>query len=121
MGDEDMMTSLARELVEQGHVGDSANKIWSDLRAQRELTMDNATPVVSVIESPAVDHATEEMFSVPVIEPVIPVSVVVVVKVVEDLPAAPTLDGLLQFVVTHAKKKRSAHVIVDASQMLLFA
>jgi hypothetical protein len=36
MGDEDMMTSLARELVEQGGVGESANQIWASLTAQRD-------------------------------------------------------------------------------------
>jgi hypothetical protein len=45
MGDEDMMTSLARELVEEGGVGASATQIWSDLRAQREkmLSVDDAS------------------------------------------------------------------------------
>ncbi len=48
MGDEDMMTSLARELVEKGGVGESANQIWRDLRTQREKLLNESAPVVVI-------------------------------------------------------------------------
>jgi hypothetical protein len=37
--DEDMMSAMARELVERGGVGESANAIWQDLKRERALQL----------------------------------------------------------------------------------
>jgi hypothetical protein len=123
MGDEDMMTSLARELVEQGGVGESANQIWRDLRTQRELLLGNSSPVVSVVDSVNETEQLEQMFSTSVNETAIAVTPVVVVVAAPEPLVGPVFGGLLQFVVQTAKKKRNsaAHEIVESSQMLLFA
>ena len=40
--DDDLMSAMARELVERGHVGESADAIWADLKRERAQHM-NAT------------------------------------------------------------------------------
>ena len=37
--DDDMMSAMARELVERGRVGESADAIWADLKRERALHM----------------------------------------------------------------------------------
>jgi len=37
--DDDMMSAMARELVERGGVGDSADAIWQDLKRERALQL----------------------------------------------------------------------------------
>jgi hypothetical protein len=48
--DDDMMSAMARELVERGRVGESADAIWADLKRERALHMP-PMPVVSQTES----------------------------------------------------------------------
>jgi hypothetical protein len=47
--DEDMMSAMARELVERGRVGDSADAVWADLKRERAKHMPSM-PVVSQTE-----------------------------------------------------------------------
>jgi hypothetical protein len=35
--DDDMMSAMARELVERGRVGESADAVWADLKRERNL------------------------------------------------------------------------------------
>jgi hypothetical protein len=35
--DDDMMSAMARELVERGRVGESADALWADLKRERDL------------------------------------------------------------------------------------
>jgi hypothetical protein len=60
--DEDLMTAMARELVEKAGVGESADAVWRDLDKEREKTQPRATMVAdlepeedftSVLELPA--------------------------------------------------------------------
>jgi hypothetical protein len=37
--DDDMMSAMARELVERGRVGESADAVWADLKHERALHM----------------------------------------------------------------------------------
>jgi hypothetical protein len=37
--DDDMMSAMARELVERGRVGESADAVWADLKRERALHM----------------------------------------------------------------------------------
>jgi hypothetical protein len=37
--DEDMMSAMARELVERGRVGESADAVWADLKRERAQHM----------------------------------------------------------------------------------
>jgi hypothetical protein len=47
--DDDMMTAMARELVESGHVGESADAVWADLKRERAQHMPSM-PMVSQTE-----------------------------------------------------------------------
>jgi hypothetical protein len=37
--DDDLMSAMARELVERGHVGESADAVWADLKRERDLNL----------------------------------------------------------------------------------
>jgi hypothetical protein len=37
--DDDLMSAMARELVERGHVGESADAVWADLKRERHLQL----------------------------------------------------------------------------------
>jgi SNF2 family DNA or RNA helicase len=39
--DDDMMSAMARELVERGRVGESADAVWADLKREREMHLPN--------------------------------------------------------------------------------
>jgi hypothetical protein len=43
--DDDMMSAMARELVERGRVGESADAVWADLKRERAQLMPS-TPMV---------------------------------------------------------------------------
>jgi hypothetical protein len=41
--DDDLMSAMARELVERGHVGESAAAVWSDLKRERAQQIPTTT------------------------------------------------------------------------------
>jgi len=47
--DDDMMSAMARELVERGNVGDSAAAVWADLKRERAQHVPSM-PMVSQTE-----------------------------------------------------------------------
>jgi SNF2 family DNA or RNA helicase len=49
--DDDMMSAMARELVELGRVGESANAVWADLKRERAIQMPAAPAVPQTPES----------------------------------------------------------------------
>jgi hypothetical protein len=52
--DEDMLTALARELVEKGRVGESAEAVWRDLERERSKhTVEQPPPFIEVSPVPA--------------------------------------------------------------------
>jgi hypothetical protein len=51
-----MMSAMARELVERGRVGESADAVWADLKRERAQHMP-AMPTVPQIEPRAEDDA----------------------------------------------------------------
>ena len=46
-----MMSAMARELVERGRVGESANAVWADLKRERAIQMPAAPVVLPTRES----------------------------------------------------------------------
>jgi hypothetical protein len=61
--DEDMMSAMARELVERGRVGEAAAAVWADLRRERAQHM-VSMPVVSQLapgkSDPSWPHLSQE-------------------------------------------------------------
>ena len=48
--DDDLMSAMARELVERGRVGDSADAVWADLKRERAQHMPAATVSIAAQE-----------------------------------------------------------------------
>ncbi len=113
MGDEDLMTALARELVNDNHVGESADKIWRDLREKRQIAF-GITAIPPVVDMPAVDV---ELQATPIDVPV---------ELPECIPDVPhTGNALVDFAISHHPKKpgrrASLYVIREESgQISLF-
>jgi hypothetical protein len=63
--DDDMMSAMARELVERGRVGESADAIWADLKRERELHM---PPRLALDPEPETD-AGQDMSEMPLFLP----------------------------------------------------
>ena len=121
MGDEDLMTALARELVNDNRVGESADKIWHDLREQRQKVLGvPATPATV-----AVDVSVAEIES-PIDATVAPVASVEISLPAESIPDVPhTGYALVDFAASHRKKKpgrrASLYVVLEESgQIPLF-
>jgi hypothetical protein len=113
MGDEDLMTALARELVNDNHVGESADKIWRDLREKRQIAF-GITAIPPVVDMPAVDV---ELQATPIDVPVEPP------ECIPDVPH--TGNALVDFAISHHPKKpgrrASLYVIREESgQISLF-
>jgi hypothetical protein len=57
--DDDLMSAMARELVERGHVGESADAVWADLKRERDQHAPSSR--AEPIQDPVTD--TEEMLA----------------------------------------------------------
>ncbi len=68
--DDDMMSAMARELVERGRVGESADAVWADLKRERALHMPSHLAETTVL--PAQETTTntnEELADLPLFLP----------------------------------------------------
>jgi hypothetical protein len=62
--DEDLMSAMARELVEKARVGESADAVWRDLDKEREKIQ----PRSSVVAEPETEEDPSSMLEVPGLE-----------------------------------------------------
>jgi hypothetical protein len=102
--DEDMMSAMARELVERGRVGESADAVWADLKRERAQHMPSM-PVVSKTEA-----AEEDAQLLPLLSQ-------------ETLAASPPAVHLVE---SDPKRQQRASPLwptgyAEGEQMLLFA
>jgi hypothetical protein len=103
--DDDMMSAMARELVERGRVGESANAVWADLKRERAIHM---LTVQVVLETSAVESSERpDPGSVP------------------ELPLTPA-EGPLVPVQSNPKRKQKPSSLWptgydEGAQMLLFS
>jgi hypothetical protein len=102
--DDDMMSAMARELVERGRVGESADAVWADLKRERAQHMP-PTSVGSQTELVAADG------------PLLPL--------LSQVPVAPSLPAL-HLVEPDSKRKHKPSTLwptghAEGEQMLLFA
>jgi hypothetical protein len=103
--DDDMMSAMARELVERGRVGESANAVWADLKRERAIHMP-AAPVVP----PAPESDNNEL-----LEP----------SYLPELPSPPAQQPLV-LVQPNSKRKHKPSSLWptghdEGAQMLLFS
>jgi hypothetical protein len=138
--DDDMVTSLVRELLEQGKVGETADAVWANLAQERaqmfaqspaQVVADEGQPAEDndVLDEPssafAFDAEEEEAAGTAESEPLpeapkpflVPPHVPVVVPGV-----APTVQtNVLAFNALRPKTSSRRKPVVDEEQMLLFA
>jgi hypothetical protein len=102
--DDDMMSAMARELVERGRVSESADAVWADLKRERAQHMPS-TPRVSQTELVAED------------DPLLPL--------LSQVPVAPSSPAL-HLVEPNPKTQQKPSTLwptghTEGEQMLLFA
>jgi hypothetical protein len=68
--DDDMMSAMARELVERGRVGESADAVWADLKRERALHMPSHLAETAVVPSQdTTTDTSEELREMPLFLP----------------------------------------------------
>ena len=102
--DDDMMSAMARELVERGRVGESADAVWADLKRERAQHLP-PMPIVSQTELVAED------------DPLLPL--------LSQVPVAPSSPAL-HLVEPNPKTQQKPSTLwptghTEGEQMLLFA
>jgi hypothetical protein len=60
--DDDLLAAMARELVEQGGVGESADAVWAELRRERNAQA-IATPQAPLLPDPLERPTSSDLFS----------------------------------------------------------
>jgi hypothetical protein len=138
--DDDMVTSMVRELLEEGKVGESADAVWANLAHERVQMFAQAPILVAdeqedfAIDSNvpldessafAFDTAEEEEVSEveeaePLPEAAKPFLVPAPVPVVVPEPPPPSQTNVLAFNAMRPKVSRRKPVVEDEEQMLLF-
>jgi hypothetical protein len=138
--DDDMVTSMVRELLEKGKVGESADAVWANLAHERAQMFAQAPVLVDADEEqPADDNAAldkpseglsfdaaeeeaaDDAESAPLPEEPKPFLVPPPVPVVEPVVEPTVQTNILAFNALHTKKtSRRKPVVEDEEQMLLF-
>jgi hypothetical protein len=141
--DDDMVTSMVRELLEEGKVGESADAVWANLARERDRIQSfEQTPLMASEEQEvettdssvplddssafAFDAAEEEVSEVEEAEPLpevakpflVPTPAPVPVSIPEPAPVSQT--NVLAFNAMHPKARRRKPIVEDEEQMLLF-
>jgi hypothetical protein len=112
--DTDMMSAMARELVEQGGVGETADDVWRQVNQQRQAQFGSGQPtpvlLAEVVEIPAEDEPLlVAAMAAPDVSPVL----------ASLAPSAqPSFIGFAMTAVS--KRRRKPPEPVDTGQLLLF-
>jgi hypothetical protein len=113
--DTDMMSAMARELVEQGGVGETADDVWRQVNQQRQVQFGPALPApilpADVLEMPA---EGEPLLVVTAAAPEIPF-----VVPASTASAQPSFIGFAMTAVS--KRRRKSPEPIDSGQLPLFA
>jgi hypothetical protein len=121
---DDMLSAMARELVEKAGVGASADAIWHDLERERgrqlaaspKKQLQNGSPYVPDVEEP------EEPASVPETPNVAVLPVAEEIPVVGLLPAAPAIPvPFVAYCKPRPKHKKVVPFPENSGQLPLFA
>jgi hypothetical protein len=132
--DDDMMSSMVRELLEEGGVGESADAIWQNLERERALHVPEPTTVEvnAVLEQVAVESdiifdGTEELSFGAVVEEVsesetesTPVLVETAVIVADPIPTPQTNALMFAAMQPKPSSRRKQAVAEYENQMQLF-
>jgi hypothetical protein len=113
--DTDMMSAMARELVEQGGVGETADDVWRQVNQQRQAQFGSALPApvlsADLIETPADEEPLlVAAMAAPEVYP----------AVAAPAPSAePSFIGFAMAAISKRRKKSPEHI--DSGQLPLFA
>jgi hypothetical protein len=125
--DTDMMSAMARELVEQGGVGETADDVLRQVNQQRAAQFENSGPA---LVAPAGSEVTAEVAEVPLVEEEMPLVAAIAaaeaspetpVRVPTPAPAVSTGPSLLDFARSAPPKRRKKPQPIENGQLMLFA
>lgn len=117
--DTDMLSSLARELVEEGRVGESADDVWKQINQQRQKLF---APTVETT-APDEEEPIFESAPVPSVDQVLAVVPIAEESVAVPESSRPTVVSMHDFLtaVPSPKRRKGARSTEDAGQLSLFA
>jgi hypothetical protein len=113
--DTDMMSAMARELVEQGGVGETADDVWRQVNQQRQAQFGSAMPA-PVVSTEPLEAPTEEE---PLLVAAMAAPEVQPAGAVSAAGAQPSFIGFAMASI--AKRKRKSPERIDSGQLPLFA
>jgi hypothetical protein len=113
--DTDMMSAMARELVEQGGVGETADDVWRQVNQQRQAQLGSAKPAPALPGDPMEMPADEE----PLLVAAMAASEVPSVVAASASSAQTSFIGFAMTAVSKRRKKSPEPI--DSGQLLLFA
>jgi hypothetical protein len=112
--DTDMMSAMARELVEQGGVGETADDVWRQVNQQRQAQFGSTQP------APALPAEVGEMPSEE--EPLLVAAAASEIPSVMAASIANTQPSFIGFAMTAISKRRKrSSEPIDSGQLSLFA
>jgi len=111
--DTDMMSAMARELVEQGGVGETADDVWRQVNQQRQAQFGSAQPALpsDVVEIPAEDE--------PLLVAAMAATEDPSVVAASIASAQPSFIGFAMTAISKRRRKPSERI--DSGQLPLFA
>jgi hypothetical protein len=112
--DTDMMSAMARELVEQGGVGETADDVWRQVNQQRQAQFGSAQPAPMLTADPMEKPAEEEPLLVAAMAEEVPPA-----AAASTASAQPSFIGFAMTAVSKRRKKSPEPI--DSGQLLLFA
>jgi hypothetical protein len=111
--DTDMMSVMARELVEQGGVGETADDVWRQVNQQRQAQFGSAKPAPVLTADPMEMPAEEEPLLVAAMAAEVPPA-----AAASTASAQPSFIGFAMTAVSKRRKKSPEPI--DSGQLLLF-
>jgi hypothetical protein len=113
--DTDMMSAMARELVEQGGVGETADDVWRKVNQQRQAQFGSAQPAPVLLADVVQIPADEE----PPLVAAMAAAEVSSVVAASTVIAQPSFIGFAMTAIS--KRRRKSPERIDSGQLPLFA
>ena len=122
--DTDMMSAMARELVERGGVGDTADDVWRQVNHQRQAQFGNSNPLLTAPVEPAAEapespHVEEDAPLVAAMNAAPEVSPETPAPAPESQLTTSSAPSFFDFARSAAPKGRKK--AIDSGQLMLFA
>ena len=118
--DTDLMSAMARELVEEGGVGESANDVWRQVNQQRTKLFGEARANEEPVALPA--NETPEAVPEVAVEVAVSVDPIPTPEIMIIPPAPTSIVSIYSFLpeVVSLKRKKASRSLEDSGQLSLF-